>query len=155
MSNSSVFPSAESSAKYVIDSGAAVGLDNWLELLALAKPKKAPLPFKVIVPAVSSYVQVKEPELSCGETGDPHASGSVPCHGSNQVVEPSTFSNEPSAPNTYSSSNKHARVVTSAVEFDHHETSFLFGPTPNAAASGANFHVPARGTSEGSGALTT
>ena len=97
---------------------------------------------------------MKLPELSCGKSGAPQASGSVPCHGSNQVSAPNTFSKEPSALNTYSSSNKHARVVTSAAPFDHQETSFLFGPTPNAPAVGDSFQVPSSPDPAVAGSLT-
>ena len=56
MSISIVFPSAESSTGYVTESGASAGLVNWVVFVTFAKPKNAPFPLSVIVPAVASYV---------------------------------------------------------------------------------------------------
>ena len=55
---------------------------------------------------------------------------------------PNEFVKLPSVLKTYSSSNKHALVVTSAVLFDHQLTSPWFAPTPIAPASADNFQVP-------------
>ena len=72
----------------------------------------------------------------------PHPSAAAPCQVSIQVSDPTTFWNEPSVLNIYSSSNKHALVVTSSEVFDHQEILSNSGPTPSAPASGANFQVP-------------
>ena len=124
MSISKVLPSAESSARYVTESGASPGLDNSVVFVTFANPRKAPLPSKVIVPAAASYVYVASIDESCGYTGTPHDSGSVPCHDSSHVSAPNTLSKVPSALNTYSSSNKQALVATSAELFDHQPTLF-------------------------------
>jgi len=48
----------------------------------------------------------------------------------------------PLASNLIESSNRQARVFTSPALLDHQLMSPRFGPTPRAAACGANFHVP-------------
>ena len=71
-------------------------------LWTLGKPKKAPVPFKMIKLLVIEYV--KEPEPSCGATGLPHWSSGTPCQDSSQVTSPKSFWNVPSWLNMYKSS---------------------------------------------------
>ena len=98
----------------------------------------------VIVFAVSSTDQVAAFVPSWGASGAPHPSASTPaCHASFHVSEPITFLNEPFALKTYSSSKKQARVVVASSKvFAHQPISPTAGPTPNAPATGDNFHVP-------------
>ena len=56
ISNSKEFPSSDNAAMYVIESAASAGLPISAPLITLANPKKAPVPSKVMVPAVASYV---------------------------------------------------------------------------------------------------
>ena len=65
------------------------------------------------------------------------------------------FWKDPSAPNTYSSSNKQSLVATSSVVLDHQDTLFNAGPTPSAPDSGANLHVPSRAEGAGGASFTS
>ena len=101
----------------------------------------APVPVTVTSILSASQDQVAIAEPSCGATGVPHPS-STPCHPSNQVSSPKTFSKDPSALNLYSSSKRQALVSTSSAELLHQSVLPNSGPTPNATAWGASFHVP-------------